>query len=267
MNIRRIRAIVLKDWAELIQERALVATSVGVPFLLVAIYLVFALYIPRMNDLELPSIDRPAADALAPLLKETFASRERVQVLLLRQMVLMLLVIPELATMAIATYSVIGEKRARSLEPLLATPITTVELLAAKSLVAGIPGIAITWTAFGLAAAVLAGSLSPDALHSVFDTGTLLLVLLIGPLIALLGLSLGVVASARTSDPRTAQQIGVVVILPLVGILILQLEGLVALTPSRILLGALGLALVDGLVLLVGVRLFQRETILTRWKA
>ena len=43
MNAGRIRALVLKDWAELVQERALIATSVGVPFLLVAIYLLFAL--------------------------------------------------------------------------------------------------------------------------------------------------------------------------------------------------------------------------------
>ncbi len=266
MNAARIRAVVLKDWAELVQERALVATSVGVPILLVAIYLALALYVPRVNDLELPSIDRPAVEALTPVV-EALGRGDRIQVLLLRQMLLMLLVIPELATMAIATYSVIGEKRARSLEPLLATPITTVELLAAKSLVAGIPGIGITWAVFGLAAVVLAVTLPPIALGSVFDAGTLLLVLLIAPLVALLGLSLGVIASARTSDPRTAQQIGVVVILPLIAILILQLEGLVLLTPGRILVGALALLVVDLLVLAIGVRIFRRETILTRWKS
>lgn len=266
MNAGRIRAVVLKDWAELVQERALVATSVGVPILLVAVYLALALYVPRVNDLELPSIERPAAEALTPLI-EALGRSDRMQVLLLRQMLLMLMVIPELATMAIATYSVIGEKRARSLEPLLATPITTVELLAAKSLVAGIPGVAITWGVYGLAAAVLAVTLPPAALGTVFDAGSLLLILVIAPLVALLGLSLGVIASARTSDPRTAQQIGVVVILPLIAVLVLQLEGLVLLTPARILAGAAALLAVDLLVLAAGVRVFRRETILTRWKS
>ncbi|MGH7572664.1 MAG: ABC transporter permease subunit [Gemmatimonadota bacterium] len=266
MNAGRIRAVVLKDWSELVQERTLMATSVGVPLLLVAIYLALALYAPRMNDLELPSIDRPVAEALTPVV-EALGRGDRLRVLLLRQMLLMLLVIPELATMAIATYSVIGEKRARSLEPLLATPITTAELLAAKSLVAGVPGIGITWMAFGLAAAVLAASLPPAALGLVFDPASLLLVLVIAPLVALLGLLLGVIASARTSDPRTAQQIGVVVILPLIAVLVLQLEGLFLLTPDRILAGALALLVVDLLVLAAGVRIFRRETILTRWKS
>lgn len=266
MNTARIRAVVLKDWAELIQERTLVATSVGVPILLVAVYLGLALYVPRVNDLDLPALERPAVEALTPVV-QALGSGDHVQVLLLRQMLLMLLMIPELATMAIATYSVIGEKRARSLEPLLATPITTVELLAAKSLVAGIPGIGITWAVFGLVGAVLALTLPPAALGSVFDAGSLLLVLLIAPLVALLGLSLGVIASARTSDPRTAQQIGVVVILPLIAILVLQLEGFVLLTPPRILVGALALLAVDLLVLAAGVRIFRRETILTRWKS
>ena len=266
MNAGRIRALVVKDWAELVQERTLIATSVGVPFLLVAIYLMFALYAPQMNDLDLPSIDRPAIGPLDRS-EEALLTGDRVQVLVLRQMLLLLLVIPEMSTMAIATYSVIGEKRARSLEPLLATPITTAELLTAKSLVAGIPGIVITWTVFGLAAAVLAMTLPPAVLNTVFDAGTLLLVFVIAPLVALLGLSLGVIASARTSDARTAQQIGVVVILPLIVLLVLQLEGLLLLTPALILAGAAVLLVVDLLILALGVRIFRRETILTRWRS
>ena len=38
-----------------------------------------------------------------------------------------------------AAHAVVGEKQARTLEPLLATPITTVELLVAKVLGALVP--------------------------------------------------------------------------------------------------------------------------------
>ena len=41
--------------------------------------------------------------------------------------------------MSVASDSIIGEKQARTLEPLLATPITTFELLAAKILGALLP--------------------------------------------------------------------------------------------------------------------------------
>ena len=44
--------------------------------------------------------------------------------------------------MSVAAHSVIGEKQARTLEPLLATPLKTSELLAAKVISAAIPGVA-----------------------------------------------------------------------------------------------------------------------------
>ena len=46
--------------------------------------------------------------------------------------------------MSVAAHSVIGEKQARTLEPLLATPLRTGELLAAKVISAAIPGVVLT---------------------------------------------------------------------------------------------------------------------------
>src|SRR6476661_3979262 len=51
-------------------------------------------------------------------------------------------------SMAVAAHSVIGEKQARTLEPLLATPVTTFELLTAKVLGAALPGIALMVACF-----------------------------------------------------------------------------------------------------------------------
>ena len=53
---------------------------------------------------------------------------------------MLLVLTPVAGAMSVAAYSVIGEKQARTLEPLLATPITTFELLAAKVLGAFLPG-------------------------------------------------------------------------------------------------------------------------------
>ena len=52
--------------------------------------------------------------------------------------------------MSVAAYAVVGEKQARTLEPLLATPITTFELLAAKVLGALVPGIVLVTICFAL---------------------------------------------------------------------------------------------------------------------
>ena len=52
--------------------------------------------------------------------------------------------------MSVAAYSVVGEKQARTLEPLLATPITTFELLSAKVLASLLPALALTALMFAV---------------------------------------------------------------------------------------------------------------------
>ena len=49
------------------------------------------------------------------------------------------LLIPAMVPIAIASQSVIGERRARSLEPQLATPVEISELLAGKTIAAAVP--------------------------------------------------------------------------------------------------------------------------------
>ena len=90
--------------------------------------------------------------------------------------------------------------------------------------------------------------------------------LLLAPLAALAALQLAVCVSSRVNDPRSAQQIGALIVLPLAGLLVLQLTGAVLLTLGTILIIAAGLALFDILLLWIGIRVFERETILTRWR-
>ena len=63
------------------------------------------------------------------------------QALLIGQFLPLLVLVPVIGAMALVTTSIVDELHARSLEPLLATPITTLELLVAK---AGqrVPGVA-----------------------------------------------------------------------------------------------------------------------------
>jgi len=65
---------------------------------------------------------------------EELSAYGRVQVFLFQQFLMVFLLIPITGAMALAAHAVVGEKQARTLEPLLATPITTAELLVAKVL-------------------------------------------------------------------------------------------------------------------------------------
>ena len=72
--------------------------------------------------------------------------------------------------------------------------------------------------------------------------------------------------SARANDPRTAQQFGALLILPLTGLFMAQMTGMVVLTIPLTLLVMAGLGVVWGFLLALGIAVFDRETILTRWR-
>jgi ABC-2 type transport system permease protein len=177
------------------------------------------------------------------------------------------MLVPLIIPVNIASYSIVGEKTTRSLEPLLATPITTAELLIAKNLAAVIPAVAATLVGF-LIFATGAGFLSGSSLvtAALLDPMWLLAVLLVGPLLAVLSVNFAIMVSSRVNDPRVAEQLSVVVIVPILGLFFGQVSGLLIFNNTLVLIMALVLVVLDAIMIQVAIRLFQRETILTRWK-
>lgn len=194
-------------------------------------------------------------------------SRRQVLGLLLASMQSLFLIIPIMIPLIIAVYSVIGEKQTRSLEAVLATPISTGELLAGKCLAAALPGVASAWISYAvfvlLAYPVTRGALFADVL---LRPGWLLALLLLVPGASGLAVICGLIVSSRASDPQSAQQLAGVVVLPVVGLVVGQMAGVVQVSPLFVLIVALLLLAIDAALLAAAVRLFQRETILTRWK-
>jgi len=176
-------------------------------------------------------------------------------------------VIPLIVPITIASYSIVGEKQQRSLEPLLATPIKTWELLLAKALSAAIPGILSTW--WGFALFVLAGRFfaSDDVYNRLLlSPAWLLAIVLLAPLFTLCAVGLGIIISSRVKDPNSAQQLGSLLILPIIALQIAQVSGAVHVGVGVILTIAFAVGLFDLFLLSAAVRLFRREEILTGWK-
>ena len=174
--------------------------------------------------------------------------------------------LPAYIPLSIATFSIVGEKQSRSLEAVLATPVRTSELLAGKSLAALVPGVAAGWLTYIVFLGLGLLLYGPWYAGIIADPSWLAATFILGPAIGFLSVVLGVLVSSRVNDPRTAQQIGGVIIVPIIAITLLQATG-------TLIVGAVGytaLAIVIFVVALVclriGVRLFARESILTRWR-
>lgn len=174
--------------------------------------------------------------------------------------------IPMMMPVYIAAYTIIGEKQSNTLEPLLATPVSTWELLAAKTIAATLPAVIVTWLSFGV---LLLGVrwVAPLTVYRYAARPVwIVAMLLLGPLLAFWSVLMGVMVSSRIHDPRAAQQITGIFVLPIVGLSLVVRMGKVFVSVWMVLLAAWITLALNLVVLYFAVKVFQRETILTRWK-
>lgn len=265
----RMLALLGKDLADLRQNRAVFVPailtgviSIFLPFFVAVIVPAFAG--ERLSD----SSDFQIAVEMyrnQPTLRD-LDPEGAIQAWIFQQFLILLVLSPVAGSMSVAAFSVIGEKQARTLEPLLATPLTTFELLAAKVLAALLPALALTIGCFAIYVAGAALFAQPGVFRALLMPASLAVIFLLGPLAALVALQLAVCVSSRVNDARSAQQIGALVILPIAAVLVAQLTGNVRLTTPVIASASLALGGVNAALMLLGIRLFDRESILTRWR-
>ena len=179
----------------------------------------------------------------------------------------MFLVMPVFVPILISSQSVAGEKERRTLEPLLASPVTAVELVAGKSLASLVPAVAISWVAFVAAVHRRGrGGVAPGPGPADAQRAVALRRVVLAPLFAFFGNGVAVLISARVAEARTAQQLSALVVLPLVG-LVGGAGRRLARTPGRATTPSQGavVLLLDAVLLWPSVRLFDRERLISRW--
>jgi ABC-2 type transport system permease protein len=266
--MQRILTVIDKEWSEVFKNRLVLFTVAFMPVLFTALPL-FILYVTNQGSGTGLNAGASESDLPPSILKAcgNLPLTDCLQIYLLNQFLLIFMMMPLIIPVAIAAYSIVGEKTTRSLEPLLATPIRTTELLAAKSLAAAIPGILATWICFivFLILAPIVGA-RPAVLLSLLNGVWLLAVFVAGPLMAVLAVNFALIVSSRVNDPRTAEQLSAVVIMPILAIVLGQIAGLIVLNVQFMLVAISLLTMIDVGLIYLGARLFQRETILTKWK-
>lgn len=252
--------IMRKEWSEVFRNRLVLFTVGLLPLLVTALPLglLAGLGSETFSADEIPASFGAMCQGLAP--------EDCGPYFLVNQFLILFLIMPLAIPVTIASYSIVGEKVTRTLEPLLATPISTLQLLGGKAAAAVVPGVAAMWVCFAVFAVGLRFVTVPEVAARVADPMWLLAVFLVGPLLSLAGVSVAVMVSSRTSEPRVAEQVSMLVMLPLMALLIGQVGGLILLNAQLVVYLAAGLALVDAGLLAFAVNLFQRETILTRWR-
>ena len=167
----------------------------------------------------------------------------------------------------IASYSLVGEKVEKSLEPLLATPMTDEEILLGKGTAAFLPPMGATLlgaTIFMASADILTHGTFGYFYFPSLDAGIILL--LLAPLSAIMSIEVNVMISSRVSDVRVSQQLGLLTVFPMAGAYLASELGLISLVTSTLLIISCILLIADILLLYLSRATFQRDKILTSWR-
>jgi ABC-2 type transport system permease protein len=205
----------------------------------------------------------PLVFLIQPLI-QVFTLPSSASVALRREHALLyMLAIPVLVPAALAAYSVVGERLQGTLEPVLTTPVRSRELLLGKALAAFVPSVVVAYLVFGVYVAVVELFARADVAQAIIRGPDLLAQLIFTPLLATWSIWVGIAISARSSDPRTAQQLAILASLPTVALT--SLIAFEVITPS------VRVAVLAGAALLILVRLgwrfatalFDRERLIT----
>lgn len=259
--MKKALVVLDKEWLELRLQRALLLATLFLPPLITAFAIAGFFVVGKFAASTLGSAAPlpPEFSALSPL--------ELAQAIVGRQFTTLFLLLPVFIPSVLASYAIVGEKRERTLEPVLATPVRTWELLLGKMLAALLPALAVTIASATIfVVGILAFAVSDRVRELIVTPGWIIAVLVDTPLLALIGVALIVVLSSRVNDPRTAQQISAVLVVPVLALLFGQLAGVIVLGPALALGIGMVLAIIAAGALWMATRLFQREVILTRWR-
>jgi len=238
--MRRLRVLLIKEWRESMRNKMVLFGVVLLPIILVGTS-VFMLTVGE-------GADDPGG-----------------QIVLFNTSLMYFLLLPAIIPLAIAVYSIVGEKDQATLEPLLATPISDLELFLGKALASVIPAVVVNWISFGaflgithlLVGAVPLQTLTLPWLASIFG---------LSPFLALFSVGVTMLVSSRASDARAAYQFSSFAILPgLIPLIIYSTQK--TLVDLRLVAIEGGLLLIaSAVVLFFAIKVFRREQILTRWK-
>jgi len=265
LNPKNIVILIRKEWAELYRNTLLLGSVLFMPLLFAAIPIIM---LWSMGDIAADAIGGMGVNLPAQITKMCgdLSVGACSTAFFMAQFNTMFMFIPIILPSTIVPYAIVGEKTQRSLEPLLATPVSTLDLLLAKALSAIIPAMLATWLSFFIYMIATWALLSNRAvLAMIFHPLWLFAIFVVGPLLALLTADIALMVSSRSTEPRAAQQVAGLVVLPLVLLLLGQMSGMLLVTPVLVFLFGLFILILDIVLTYLAVQVFDREAILTRW--
>jgi ABC-type Na+ efflux pump permease subunit len=274
MNWSLVWAIARKDLKEAAQNNAAVVPAVVVPVILIVVFPLVIVLVPQAlggvagNPFS-PQELQGLLQRMPPAVTQALAGLNPMQVWVVfitgYVFAPLFLILPLMMSSIVASDSFVGEKERKTLESLLYSPTSDVELVLGKILASVLPALALCWASFvvyGLVVNLAGMSLMGRVWFPTASWWPLMLWVV--PAVATLGMASAVIISSRVSTFMEAYQMsasGVVLVLALVAG---QLTGVLFLSVPVAMLVGLGVWVLDAGLLWLGVRTFSRDRLFSR---
>ncbi len=270
MNTKIITAIATKDLLEVRQNKAAWIPMIVVPLVFIFI-LPLALILAPASLGQSMATDPDMAGFFANMpfgLSQTLAGLNDVQGMIVLMLgyffAPMFLIFPLMFSTVIAAESFAGERERKTMEALLYTPASDTELFLGKVAAGLAPSLLITWVSFILYILVLNIAAWPIFGYVWFPLAAWYpLIFWISPALALIGVSVTVLISARTQTFMGAYQTSSSLVVLVLALVMGQATGVLYLGVGSGLLIGLFLWVVAAVLTAIAVRGFNRARLLT----
>jgi ABC-2 type transport system permease protein len=263
VNVRGVVALVRKDLLEVVSSVQVMIPLVVLPLVFMTVMPTILIVVLRNAPLDEGTLQlvRFAPPGLLP------AVGERAQIVYLSVVYLFapfFMIVPVMVASIIAANSFAGEKERRTLEGLLYTPLTDLELMLGKIVAAFIPAIVAAWLAFLLYSMIVNVLAWPLFGRLFFPTPNWwAMVLALVPASSFFVVMLIVLVSSRARGYQEANSISGLLVLPIILAVLGQASGSIYLGVGLVLLVAAVFAVADLVLVQIIARGFNRERVVS----
>jgi ABC-type Na+ efflux pump permease subunit len=273
MNWRSIWAIARKDLKEVRQNKAAWIPALVLPLVFAVVLPILFAVLPQVMPVE--DIQRELGDMetllknLPPTIRAIFDGLKLEQMFVLYMTAFMLaplfLIMPLMFSSVVGADSFVGERERKTMEALLYSPATDMELFLGKVLAAVIPAIALSWLTY-LVYIIVVNVASYGLFQRIwFPLPTWWpLMFWLTPAFALLGISATVLVSSRVKTFMEAYQLSGSLVVLVLALVVGQATGVLFLGVGTVMIVGTLIWIVDGVLIYLSVRNFKRSSLIAK---
>ncbi len=273
MNWRSIWAIARKDLKEVRQNKIAWGPAIAIPLIFAIAMPILLAVLPQVLPVE--DIQRELGDMetllknLPPSIRTIFNGLKLEQMFVIYMTAFMLaplfLVMPLMFSSVVGADSFVGERERKTMEALLYSPATDMELFLGKVLAAVIPAISLSWLTY-LVYIIVVNAASYGLFQRIwFPLPTWWpLMFWLTPAFAVLGISATVLVSSRVKTFMEAYQLSGSLVVLVLGLVIGQVTGVLYLGVGTVMLVGTLIWVVDAILLYYSICNFKRSLLITK---